>query len=105
MQSGNQQEAKAQFDAALSINPNEVNSLIGRGLIEYHGSALDAALRDFEQAAQIGSSPTARFWVGRVFEQEGKFPEAAISYQQALQMAPNLKEAQLHLKSVIAKVH
>ena len=103
MQLGDKAGAKSEFDAALSINPNEVNSYIGRGLLEYQENQLDLALRDFSQAAQIGSSPLAYFWSGRVLEEQGKLSAAAVSYQQALQRAPGLKEAQLRLHSIQSK--
>jgi Tfp pilus assembly protein PilF len=103
LQLGDKNGAKLQFDAALNINPNEVNSLIGRGLLEYQGKQLDLSLRDFSHAAQIGSSPLGFFWSGRVLEEQGKMQEAVMAYEEALQRAPGLKEAQLRLHSIQSK--
>ena len=103
MQQGSQAEAKMQFGAALELNPHEVNSLIGRGLLEYQDKQLELALGDFSRAAQASSSPLAFFWSGRVLEDEGRMHEAAIAYDEALQRAPGLKEAQLHLNSIRSK--
>jgi tetratricopeptide (TPR) repeat protein len=103
MQLGDNAAAKLQFDAALGINPNEVNSLIGRGLLEYQGNQLDLSLRDFSRAAQIGSSSLGFFWSRRVLEEQGKMHDAAVAYEQAIQRAPGLKEAQLRLHSIQSK--
>jgi len=105
MQLGDKAEAKSQFVAALGLNPNEVNSLIGRGLLEYQDKQLDLAARDFSRAAQIQSSPLAFFWSGRALEEQGRMGEAAMAYEEALQRAPDLKEAQLHLDSIRSKSH
>jgi protein O-mannosyl-transferase len=101
MQLGDKAGAKSQFDIALSINPTEVNSLIGRGLLEYQDQ-FELALRDFSQAAQLGSA-LGFFWSGRVLEQQGKLHDAATAYEQALQRAPGLKEAQLRLHAIQSK--
>jgi len=96
-------EAVWQFDAALRIDPNEQNSLIGRGTIEYQQGALDAALQDFVRAAQISPSPVAYFWMGRVLEDKGRFSEAAMAYNATLQMAPGMQEAQTRLDAMRQK--
>jgi protein O-GlcNAc transferase len=98
-------EAVSQFDAALRIDPNEQNSLIGRGTVEYQKGSLDAALRDFVRAAQISASPIAWFWMGRTLEDQERFSEAAAAYQTALQMAPDMQEAQTRLNVVRLKIH
>ncbi len=97
MRTGNLPEAKSHFDAALAIDPNKVNSLLGRGMVEYRQNALDGALEDFIRASAVDPSPLASFWIGRVLEDKGRSREAAISYEQALRMSPNLHEAQERL--------
>jgi tetratricopeptide (TPR) repeat protein len=98
-------EAISQFDAALRIDPNEQNSLIGRRTIEYQQGALDAALQDFVRAAQISASPVTYFWMGRVLEEKGLFPEAVVAYTGALQMAPDMQEAQTRLDAMKQNIH
>jgi tetratricopeptide (TPR) repeat protein len=99
-QLGRQNEALAEFTKALTLNPFEQNSLIGRGLIEHDESKLDAALQDFAQAAQIAPSPLAFYWEGRVLEGKGHLSAAAEAYRSALQLSPNFGDTQVRLKRV-----
>jgi protein O-mannosyl-transferase len=104
MQLGDKAGAKSQFDIALSINPTEVNSLIGRGLLEFREGQFELALGDFSQAAQLGSA-LGFFWSGRILEEQGKLHDAATAYEKALQRTPGLKEAQLRLRAIRSKSH
>jgi protein O-mannosyl-transferase len=104
MQLGDKAGAKSQFDIALRINPTEVNSLIGRGLLEFREGQFELALGDFSQAAQLGSA-LGFFWSGRILEEQGKLHDAATAYEKALQRTPGLKEAQLRLRAIRSKSH
>jgi len=85
--------AKAEFDKALSLNPNEVNSYIARGTVEYQLGKMDDAIADFSQACSLARSPVAYFWLGRAYESKGDFPHAKAAYKFALQLAPAMQEA------------
>jgi len=85
--------AKAEFDKALSLNPNEVNSYIARGTVEYQLEKMDDAIADFSQACSLARSPVAYFWLGRAYESKGDFPHAKAAYKFALQLAPAMQEA------------
>lgn len=104
MQIGRRAEAKQQFDAALNLNPSELNSLIGRGMVEYQKGSLDLALRDFTRAVQIAPSAIAYFWKGRTLEDKGNLPEAAAAYTAALQISPDMQEAQTRLQGVRSRI-
>jgi tetratricopeptide (TPR) repeat protein len=97
---GRKDEAVAEYTQAISLNPSEQNSLMGRGRIEQEQGRLDAALQDFMRAAQIAPSPTALYWQGRVLEDKGQFSDAAAAYQTALKLAPDFKEAQVRLENL-----
>jgi protein O-mannosyl-transferase len=97
--------AVEQFTAALQINPVKQNALLGRGLARYRQGELDAALNDFSSAVQIGPMAPAEFWLGRALEDKGRLQEASSHYQAALQLAPDMAEAQQRLDGIRAKVH
>jgi Tfp pilus assembly protein PilF len=97
-------QAIEQFDAALRITPGEINSLIGRGTVEYQQGSLDLALGDFTYAAHIGPSPVAHFWAGRVLEDSGKLAEAAAAYDSALALAPGLQEARVRREALRSRL-
>ena len=99
-QTGRKDEAAAQFTQAISANPQEQNSLIGRGMIEYDSGRLDAALQDFAQAAQVAPSAPADYWQGRVLQDKGELVAAVVEYRAALKIAPEFADAQVRLQSL-----
>jgi protein O-mannosyl-transferase len=92
--------ALTEFDTAIRLDPNQHNSLLARGTLEYRAGKLDAALADFSRAAQIAPSPMAYFWLGQALEAKDDLPSATRAYQAALQMAPGMAQAQARLKAV-----
>lgn len=97
------EEALREFDAAIRINPNEQNSFLGRGSIEYQRGEGDAAIEDFRHAAQIAPSATVYFWLGSACELKGDPVCAAQAYEDALRLSPGLREAQNRLKMLQGK--
>ncbi len=99
-QLGRRDQAEAEFTQAITLNPFEQNSRIGRGLIECEEGKLDAALEDFEQAAQVAPSPLAAYWEGRILEEKGQLAASAEAYRNALKLAPNFGDARARLDNV-----
>jgi protein O-mannosyl-transferase len=97
--------AKEQFTAALQINPEKQNSLLGRGIVEFHQEDLDSAIRDLSHAAQITPLAQANFWLGRAFEAKGQMQAAAMAYQAALGLAPDMTNAKERLNALQAANH
>jgi Tfp pilus assembly protein PilF len=98
-------EATEQFTAALHINPDKQNSLLGRGIAEYRQANLDAAVADLSRVAQIAPLAQADFWLGRALEDKGQSQAAASAYTAALQLAPGMTEAQQRLDGLREKQH
>jgi tetratricopeptide (TPR) repeat protein len=100
------QPAKAfrEFDAAIRLNPNELNSFLGRGSIEYQAGNFDAALADFTRATQIAQSPTAYFWLGRSFESKGDSRSAISAYDDAVRISPGFAAARDHANALRARI-
>jgi Tfp pilus assembly protein PilF len=90
------QSALVQFTAALQINPDKTNSLLGRGMAEYRLGNLDAAINDLTRASRT-PIPLAYYWLGRALEDKGQTPAAINAYQVALHLAPALADAQQRL--------
>jgi tetratricopeptide (TPR) repeat protein len=101
----NNSEAMKELSAAISLNPAEQNSYIGRGTIELQSFNIDAAIADFTHAAQISPSPIACFWLGRALETKGDYPRAATAYHAALQLAPQMNDAKVRLDALRDKIH
>jgi protein O-mannosyl-transferase len=100
----NNSEAIKELSAAISLNPAEQNSYIGRGTIELQSFNIDAALADFTRAAQISPSPIACFWLGRAWETKGDYSRAAAAYNAALQLAPQMNDAKVRLDALRDKI-
>ena len=95
--------AVAQFNAALQMNPEKPNSLLGRGIAEYRLGSLDAAIGDLSHAVQIAPLAQADLWLGRALENKGQTDAARNAYAAALQMAPGMSEAQQRIDALRAK--
>jgi tetratricopeptide (TPR) repeat protein len=95
--------AISEFGEAIRMNPNEGNSFLGRGLVEYGLADVNAAQDDFSRAAQIAPSANSWYWLGRTLEDKGDFGSAIQAYGTALQAAPKMEEAKAHLDAVRLK--
>jgi tetratricopeptide (TPR) repeat protein len=96
-QQGRTEEAVSEFSQAIALNHDEQNSFIGRGMIEREQGKLDAALEDFTRAEQIAPSASARYWKGRVLQDQGHSAAAAEAYRAALRLAPNFADTPARL--------
>jgi tetratricopeptide (TPR) repeat protein len=95
--------ATSELSAAIALNPNEQNSYIGRGTIEFQSWNFDAAIADFSAAARIAPSPMAYFWLGRAYEGKGDPQRAESAYVAALQLAPAMNDARARLDTLRGK--
>lgn len=100
LQSKRLAESRQEFSLAINLNPREQNSFLGRGSIEYATGSLDAARDDYSRAAQISPSPTAFYWLGRIFEDENNSDAASAAYRTALQLAPEMADARNRLDAL-----
>ena len=92
--------AQKEFTEAIALNPNEVNSYLGRGILEQRVANFPAAIADFTAASKLRPGPAVYFWLGQAFEGAGDYNQAQNAYQAALQMAPGMSEAQARLEMV-----
>jgi len=104
LQSNKPAEALTELSAAIALNPNELNSYIGRGLVELQFWNADAAIADFSRAVAISPSPVAYFNLGRALEMKGDFRRAENGYLSALRLAPGMTEAQSSLEALHKKM-
>jgi protein O-mannosyl-transferase len=81
---GNYAKARASYQEALRINPQEVNAREGLAKVEFSD-----AIRN------VAESPSGETYLrlGQVFQQEGRVLDARNAYEQALKLDPKLGEA------------
>jgi len=104
LQSNKPAEALTELSAAIALNPDELNSYIGRGMVEMQFWNADAAIADFSRAVAISPSPVAYLNLGRALETKGDLVRAENAYSAALRLAPGMSEAQTSLQALHAKM-
>jgi Flp pilus assembly protein TadD len=92
--------AQKEFTEAIALNPNEVNSYLGRGILEQQSANYPGAIADFTEASRLQPGPAVYFWLGQAFEGAGDYNRAQNAYVAALRMAPGMSEAQARLETV-----
>lgn len=92
--------AIAEYSAAIKINPDEQNSFIGRGILEFGENNFAAASDDFIAATRIAPSPLPHFWLGRTLEARGDIAGAKTEYSAALRINPTMQAAAQRLAAL-----
>ncbi|MEN0067536.1 MAG: VWA domain-containing protein [Myxococcota bacterium] len=83
-------ERAADHLTELSLtNPNDVDVLQRLGAARYRAGDYEGAARAFEQAAELGGDPDARFNAGNAHYRAGRLERALQEYDRALQDSPN----------------
>jgi tetratricopeptide (TPR) repeat protein len=95
--------AGKEFDAAIALNPNEVNSYVGRGIVERQTWQFPAAVADFTRAAALSPSASTYFLLGNSLEDIRDYAQAEKAYEAVLQLAPDAADARTRLESVRSK--
>ncbi len=88
-------EAIAQYDEAISRDPQYEEAFYNSGLVYLDMDSLSKAKEQFDRAVKV--KPTyveARFYQGVALELQGDVQGARQAYQQALNMAPSFTNAQ-----------
>jgi protein O-mannosyl-transferase len=99
-QVGKYDQAAAEYNEALGLNPNEENSIIGLGIIKQENDDLNGALQEFLRAEKIAPSPVAFYWQGIVLERMGQTKPAVGAYENALRLAPQFDDAKVRLENL-----
>jgi Flp pilus assembly protein TadD len=90
-QLGQYSKARARYQQALRINPQQVTAMDGLAKVEFSD-----AIRT------VAESPSGEGYLrlGQLLQQAGRIPEAQTAYQQALQLNPKLREARKALAAL-----
>lgn len=94
--------------AAAQVNPNDQRLAFYRGVSRVLSNTepvraeeyLKAYLASTPDRSDWPSHATAREWLGRLYEAEGKRSEAAEQYREALQLDPGRKQARARLEQL-----
>jgi len=85
LRAGDRRQAEKQFEAALALDPGDVDTLINLGLLRWQNGAREAALDLIQQATEVRSD-SARAWasLGAMQLSLGRTAAARRSYERAL---------------------
>ena len=91
---GEDEAARQDFEQSLRLNPKQFNAWLGLGLLAEKQGNLQEAVSDLSRSVELHPSAQGYFELGRALALAGRIPEALDAYQQALNLSPDLTEAQ-----------
>lgn len=101
-------DMEAAIQAAAQVNPNDPRLAFYRGVSGVLSNTESARAEEYLKA-YLASTPdrsdwpshaTAREWLGRLYEAQGKRSEAAEQYREALQLDPGRKQVRARLEQL-----
>jgi len=95
------EQAKANYRAAIKLEPESAQPYVNLGVILYSEKKTDEAMGLFTQALQAQQDALAYFWMGRILQDQNKLPEALQAYRAALKVSPDLTMAQHNIDSIL----
>jgi tetratricopeptide (TPR) repeat protein len=99
--------ASAEFETALKLDPHYMPAFYHLGRAAAQASANlprgEEALKQYVAYTPAENEPppaNAHYWLGAIYEKQGKKAEAKLSYQESLKLNPTLKQASEALRRV-----
>jgi len=93
-QFGQDEKARASYDQALQLNPDQYNAYLGLGELLEKQNRLDDAINSYSKSVELRPTDTGFLLLGHALENAGRRPEALAAYRAALKLSPDLPEAQ-----------
>jgi len=91
---GQHDKAIAEFDEAVSRNPENVNAVHNRGIAYARTEKYERALADFERVVQLAPDFAIGFYnLGRAKAELGRFAEAIGDFDRAVRLNPSFVDA------------
>ncbi len=91
---GADQLARQNFQESLRLNPNQFNAWLGMGMLARKQGQVEEAIGDLSRSLELQPTAEAYLELGHTLEQAGRARDALDAYNQALKLAPDLKEAE-----------
>ena len=91
---GEDEKARASFDQALRLNPNQSNAYLGLGQLLEKQNRREDAINSYSRSVELRPTDMGFLLLGHALESAGRRPEALAAYQAALKLSPDIAEAQ-----------
>jgi Tfp pilus assembly protein PilF len=88
------EKARASFDQALRLNPNQSNAYLGLGQLLEKQNRLDDAINSYSRSVELRPTDMGFLLLGHALESAGRRSEALAACQAALRLSPDSPEAQ-----------
>jgi tetratricopeptide (TPR) repeat protein len=99
---GRIEEAKAQFDRVLEINPNDAIAHFARGVALAYKSDWDTAIAEYKTTLLLNPLyESAHMYLGAALRQKGDWDGAIAEYREALRLNPNNDEVHAALGATL----
>jgi len=93
-------KAHEAFERSIRLNPTRFNTWVGMGLLAEREGKVDDAIQCFVRSVQLQPSDQGYFELGRTLAASGRNEQAIAAYERALQISPNLIEAQRAIEAL-----
>jgi tetratricopeptide (TPR) repeat protein len=102
-QLGHDEKARASYDQALQLNPDQYNAYLGLGELLEKQNQLDDAINSYSKSVELRPTDTGFLLLGHALENAGRRAESLAAYQAALKLSPDLPEAQRAVEALSEK--
>ena len=93
LEEGDTESALKHFGQALQIRPTWWPAYIDRGVLYRRQGQLQKAIREFDRAIELESSPNVYYGRGITYEKLGDLPRALADFSKAIELSPGFAEA------------
>ncbi len=96
-------DARASFEEAVKLNPDDARSWLGIGIIAYKSGDPKAAIPAIQNALALDPFDWGYLLQARAFDEAGKHQEAEVARRKAAALSQNLTQARKMLDKVLAE--
>ena len=98
---GDPDHAKASYDAALGLAPQNPTALMGMGLLAQSRGDFPEAIREYSQTVAVQPSDVAYLLLARALEQNGRVQEARAARDEAERMSSDISHAEQNVDRLL----
>ena len=99
---GDPSHAKASYEAALGLAPQNPTALMGMGLLAQSRGDFPEAIREYSQTVTVQPSDVAYLLLARALEQNGRVQEARAARDEAERMSSDISRAEQNVDHVLS---
>ncbi len=96
-------QARASFQQAVNINPDDVRSWLGIAILAQKSGDLSTAIQAYKNAMKMAPSDWEYLLLAHALEQDGRHEEAQAATQRAAAISQNLEQAQKTADNVLGQ--